>query len=139
MSGDEGVAVLGMSLDQWQAHLDKHFRNLAKNRVGTRFPVFALEHGLSKNDLVEISSLLLSRLKARLPLHPHWLLWVIYATEFGYNYDGDEYWFSFEKQTPHWEFNDRYKVVSWFTKFQKTFDGVTPTGPWAPPVPPSPH
>jgi hypothetical protein len=56
---------------------------------------------------------------------------VIYATERGYNYAGDEYWQSFDEQTPEWEFADRYKIVPWFRKFQKTYDGVLPSGPWA--------
>jgi hypothetical protein len=62
---------------------------------------------------------------------PHWLLWVVYATERGYGYDGGEYWRSFEDETPEWNFNDRYRIVPWFKKFQKTFNGVIPSGPWA--------
>ena len=61
----------------------------------------------------------------------HWLLWVIYATELGYGYEGDEYWNSFEDETPGWEHRDRARMKSWFRKFQKTFNGVTPSGPWA--------
>jgi hypothetical protein len=118
-------------LDQWQARLERHFESLAKTRAGTGLPIFALEHGLSEDDLAEIGTQLLSRLKAGLPLRTHWLLWLIYATERGYSYDGDEYWRSFEEQTPHWDTSDRYKVVPWFAKFQKAYDGVVPTGQWA--------
>lgn len=120
-----------MPLDQWQARLERHFASLAERRAGTGFPIFALEHGLSEDELLEIGVQLLSRLKAGLPLRTHWLLWLIYATERGYSYDGEEYWRSFEEQTPYWDSSDRYKVVPWFTKFQKAYDGVVPTGPWA--------
>lgn len=119
------------TLDQWQARLERHFATLAEKRAGTGFPIFALEHGLDENEFAEISGLLLSRLKAGLRLRSHWLLWVIYATERGYNYDGDEYWRSFEEHTPNWDSGDRHKVAPWFTKFQKAYDGVVPTGPWA--------
>ncbi|WP_116002743.1 hypothetical protein [Consotaella salsifontis] len=125
------MTTMHAPLDQWQARLERHFAGLAQRRAGSGFPIFALEHGLDENELAEISGLLLSRLKAGLPLRSHWLLWVIYATERGYNYDGEEYWRSFEEHTPSWEFGDRYKVVPWFTKFQKAYDGVVPTGPWA--------
>jgi hypothetical protein len=70
-------------------------------------------------------------LEARLHLSPHWLLWVIYATERGYNYTGDEYWRSFEEQTPEWEFHNRDRMKPWFRKFQKAYHGVVPSGPWA--------
>ena len=64
-------------------------------------------------------------------LSRHWLLWVIYATELGYGYEGDEYWNSFEDQTPRWEYHYRARMKSWFRKFQNTFGGVIPSGPWA--------
>ena len=118
-------------LERWQERLERHFENLANMRAGADFPVFALEHDLSDEELEEISSLLRSRLVSGLPLAPHWLVWVIYATERGYSYTGDEYWRSFEQQTPGWDFSDRYKVIPWFIKFQKAYNGVIPSGPWA--------
>lgn len=118
-------------LEQWQERLERHFESLARTRTASGFPIFALEHGLSDAELKQISRILRSRLKARLPLSPHWLLWVIYATERGYSYAGDEYWRSFEEQTPEWEFHDRDRIKPWFTKFQKAYHGVVPSGPWA--------
>lgn len=124
--------MIGQSpLDQWQARLEEHFANLAIQRGDNGSPIFALEHGLNEQELDELTPLLHSRLRAGLPLRPHWLLWTIYTTERGYNYDGDEYWRSFEDQTPNWQSGDRYRVVPWFTKFQKAYNGVVPTGPWA--------
>src|SRR5262245_27560765 len=96
-----------LSLDKWQERLERHFESLAQTRAGSGFPIFSLEHNLSGEELNEVSSQLRSRLKPHLSLSPHWLLWVVYATERGYDYTGDEYWRSFEEQTPTWEFGDR--------------------------------
>ncbi len=123
--------IMPAPLERWQEDLERHFESLASVRASSGLPIFALEHGLSDEELEEISSLLRSRFASGLRLAPHWLLWVIYATERGYNYTGDEYWQSFEEQTSGWEFSDRYKVVPWFNKFQKAYNGVIPSGPWA--------
>ena len=61
----------------------------------------------------------------------YWLLWTVYASEAGYGYTGDEYWPSFERQTPNWVYQDRPKLKSWFRRFQQSFNGVVPSGPWA--------
>jgi len=57
------------------------------------------------------------------------------ATELGYEYDGGEYWPSFEERTPHWRqpitANRRNQLRSWFVRFQTTYHGVKPSGPWA--------
>lgn len=119
------------SLEQWKERLERHFESLARTRTHSGFPIFALEHGLSEAELEQIFHLLRSCLKAQLPLSPHWLLWVIYATERGYTYNGDEYWPSFEEQTPGWAISNRSPIKSWFRKFQQTYNGVVPSGPWA--------
>lgn len=119
-------------LEAWQEQLQRHFTELAASRVATKLPIFALEHPLQTNDLKEISGLLRSRLAGNLPLEPHWLLWVVYATEQGYAYDGVEYWDSFEHETPHWrERASRAQLRVWFPKFQTAYNGVVPSGPWA--------
>ena len=86
---------------------------------------------MTQADLRLVRSLLRERQKARLHSAPLWLLWAVYASEAGYDYKGDEYWPSFEKQTPNWQYHDRPKVKSWFQKFQESFNGVEPSGPWA--------
>ena len=91
-----------MPLEEWQRRLERHFTQLASARSDSDFPLFALEHGLTEDEFEEISDLLRSRLALGLRLEPHWLLWVVYATELGYDYDGDEYWHSFEERTPRW-------------------------------------
>ena len=114
-----------------QDHLHAHFCSLAAARKRSGFPIFALEHGLNPADLDRVNTLLRARIRARLPLASHWLLWAVYTSEAGYGYAGDEYWPSFEKQTPNWQFHDRPKIKTWFGRFQKSFNGVVPSGPWA--------
>ena len=119
------------SLDEWQTRLEQHFETLARSRSESGLDVFALEHGLDETAIAEISGQLRLRLKNRLPLSPHWLLWVIYSTEHGFRYKGDEYWPSFEQQTPSWDGKKRYQLAQWFKKFQQIYNGVVPTGRWA--------
>jgi len=124
---------MGQSLDDWQAHLERHFAGLKKARGSTTaLPIFALEHPLSQEDIQEISTLLRRRLTSGQNLSRHWLLWVVHATEQGYAYDGHEYWDSFEHNTPGWRFlGNRSHVKQWFLKFQKAYNGFEPTGAWA--------
>ena len=118
-------------LDQTQKRLHEHFQAIAARRENSGFPVFALEHCLSQGELQQVSRLLKHRLKKRLQLTRHWLLWAVYAAEIGYGYKGDEYWQSFEEQTPEWAFHDRNKVKTWFRRFRRNYRGVLPTGHWA--------
>ncbi len=119
------------SLDDWQDRLEQHFEALAGSRSESGLDIFALEHGLDEAAFEEISAQLRIQLKKRLHLSPHWLLWVIYLTEHGYRYEGDEYWPSFEQQMPGWDSKKRYQVRRWFRKFRGTYAGVVPTGRWA--------
>src|ERR1700691_1731478 len=121
-----------MSLEEWQKRLDGHFTRLARSRLASDLPIFALEHDLTAAEFREVSTLLRERLSLGLRLESHWLLWVVYATEMGYDYDGDEYWHSFEDRTPRWrDRGSRNQLCDWFTKFRATYHGVKPTGPWA--------
>ena len=119
------------TLEEVQDHVHAHFRSLAAAREQSGFPIFALEHGLSPEELNRINALVCAYHKDRLPLAPYWLLWVVYASEVGYGYTGDEYWPSFQKQIPTWQFHDRAKIKGWFARFQKSYNGVVPSGPWA--------
>ena len=118
-------------LEQWQERLERHFESLVRIRAGSEYRIFALEHSLKDEEIEEVSSLLHSCLKARIPLSRHWLPWVIYASERGYTYEGDEYWRSFEEHMPQWEAEDRYKLRRCFKKFQEMYYGVVPSGRWA--------
>src|SRR5215210_6564046 len=124
--------VMAVPLDIRQKQLEKHFSELATVRAGSGYPLFALEHNLAKTDLKEIGELLDLRLANGLRLSPHWLVWVVYATEVGYDYEGDEYWSSYEERTPHWRENaNRSQLRDWFHKFKAIYHSVETSGPWA--------
>lgn len=111
--------------------IEKHFEQLAHARARSDLPIFAMEHGLCQKDLRQIQTILNSQCKIHSLQSSDWLLWVIYATEVGYTYTGEEYWQSFEQQTPGWESQNRNKIRNYFTKFQSLYNGVQPSGPWA--------
>lgn len=120
-----------MSLEYWKDRLDRHFRSLAALRNNSKLPLFALEHGLSTDEITQISNLLRGQISTGKLLDEYWLLWVVYATEIGYEYTGHEYWQSFSEQTPCWEPHHRPLLRGWFGKFQDIYDGVKPSGLWA--------
>jgi hypothetical protein len=121
------------SLENLQASVERHFDNLAKERRAVGLPVFALEHGLSKTQVNEISQGLRRHIVLGGTLSPFWLLWVVYATELGYDFDGEEYWQSYEKRTPQWteDSHRRQALRRCFENFESKYGGPTPTGPWA--------
>ena len=114
-------------LAQLQQRLENHFNALALTRNRSSFPIFALEHDLGEAERQTIRRML----RVRSPSSRFWLLWVVYATEEGYDYEGDEYWGSFEDRTPQWESHHRPRIKTWFRRFQQTYGGVVPSGPWA--------
>ena len=118
-------------LEAVNSELFEHFSLLAKVREQSELPVFALEHGLDSERFERVKTLLHTHQQSNESNDPYWLVWVVYASEAGYSYDGDEYWPSFESHTPNWQYHDRPKIKSWFTKFQRTFFGVKPSGTWA--------
>jgi hypothetical protein len=124
-----------MSLDQWQERLQSHFAQLASLRSYSDYPLFALEHGLTEDEFDEITGLLHAQLENAWKLGRHWLVWVVYATEIGYDYDGGEFWPSFEQRTPRWRepitATRRNQLRTWFARFQTTCHGVKPSGEWA--------
>lgn len=120
------------TLTEWQKQLEQHYAALAQARVGTPYPLFALEHGLTSDEVRSIKELLRTRIANNEWLALHWLVWVVYATEFGYEYFGDEYWQSFEEFTPHWrERAKREFIRDWFKRFQQKYNGIEPSGKWA--------
>ena len=119
------------TLNDLQDKLLDHFHSLAEVRKQSRFPIFALEHGLPPDKIEVVRKSLRELPLTRYNSKTFWLLWVIYACEAGYDYTGDEYWPSFEKKTPNWQNQYRCEITRWFCKFQKEFNGVEPSGPWA--------
>lgn len=119
-----------LPLDHWHERLDGHFRSLAEAR-GSEMPIFAFEHPLTPAEVAELSSELRKQMATCLRLGRYWLPWVVYATEIGYRYTGDEYWPPFEERMPGWELHHRNALRDRFRKFQATYNGVRPSGPWA--------
>ena len=119
-------------LNVLQARLEGHFATLSSARKQRSLPVFAFEHGLDADELLNLPVQLKAALSAGgYRLFKHWLVWVVYATEQGYDYDGDEYWHTFEKRMPLWDRGWRPSLRSWFGKFHKTYGGMLPVGRWA--------
>jgi hypothetical protein len=118
-------------LDSVQKKLEVHFAALAAGRAERGLPVFALEHGLDAEELSAVSTSLKAALRTNYRLAKHWLVWVVYATEQGYDYDGDEYWHTFERRMPLWDRGWRPALRGWFGKFQRTYGGLVPVGRWA--------
>lgn len=119
-----------LPLDHWHERLDRQFRSLSDAR-GSGLPIFALEHPLTPDEIAELSSALRKHVASGLGLGRYWLPWVVYATEIGYRYTGEEYWQSFEEQTPGWEGHHHDSLRGCFRKFHTTYRGVEPSGPWA--------
>lgn len=118
-------------LGEWQQSLVLHFTSIAKARKDKNIPVFALEHGLSVNQIKIIKSRLCDDFRQRGINNSLWLLWVVYCTEEGYNYQGEEYWDSFKENLRNWDNTHREKVRWAFQEFQRRFGGVIPNGKWA--------
>lgn len=123
-----------MPLADWEARLREHFEELRRRRTLTRGdkPIFALEHGLRPEEVAQLAADIRSDVAQAPPDKNARLAWVVYAAELGYQYSGDEYWQSFEEQTPGWRFfGDRQWLRDCYRRFQKDYGGAEPKGPWA--------
>src|SRR5579871_450111 len=127
-SGPEGLEYL-------QERLHSHFARLrsVRDEHSTGIPIFALEHGLSEAELMLLKAEVCAWVRRwRLP-RDTWLPFVVYAAEIGYAYSGDEYWQTFEAETPSWDAHGddaRQYIRRQFRLFSKTFGGARPSGAW---------
>lgn len=121
-----------MLLRDVQHSLSAHFTALREQRKEINSPVFALEHNLAPRDLEELKRLIHEHLIVSAPDESHWLPWVVYATEIGYDFEGHEYWQTFEEKTPKWKYReDRAFIRRCFKKFVESYNGFRPSGVWA--------
>jgi hypothetical protein len=112
--------------------LDDHFGGLRDSRASIGAPVFALEHGLAPTEFTLLSELVVSAVGVGHVPSDAWLPLVVYATEFGYSFSGNEYWQTFESRTPGWiESGDRLRIRQRFREFKERFAGAVPRGAWA--------
>ena len=66
------------------------------------------------------------------PMADNALGWIVYATELGYAYTGDEDWQTFEETTPYWVLHGHpHWIRDRFDWFAKSFGGARPSGAWA--------
>ena len=123
-----------MGLEEWQVRLASHFAMLRDSRRarGIAEPLFGLEHGLTQAEVQELERAVRSHIAHCRPSQNHWLAWIVYSAELGYRYSGDEYWQTFEQETPGWLRNgDRYRIRDFYQRFAREFGGAVPSGPWA--------
>lgn len=117
-------------LAQISAELEQHFDALKRRRQGR--PIYALEHDLGAEAIAEVATVLRAVVASNKLTPQHWLPLVVYATEVGYRYEGEEYWQTFTSETPGWSvFGDRALVRSAFRRFAASFGGAQPAGAWA--------
>jgi hypothetical protein len=131
---NEPAKAAPLDLSQWNARLSKQFTSLREFRqpFGDLRPVFALEHGLNNHELVALSQAIKNHIANRPPSKEHGLAWVVYAAEIGYRYSGDEYWQTFEDETPGWlYFGERHWIRRRFEAFRDGFGAAEPRGAWA--------
>src|SRR5262245_34054869 len=123
-----------MTLAEWERRLQQHFADLRRGRlasVGNK-PLFALEHGLDPNQLPDLAGEIRVHSKNDPPSTEHSLPWIVYAAELGYGYAGDEYWQTFEEDTPGWVIHgERHWLRERFRWFHDQFGGARPSGAWA--------
>ena len=126
--------VKDTELRDWQARLALHFATLRDRRHSnaSERPVFGLEHGLRPSEVQAVEAALRTHIADRPPSRDHALAWIVYSSELGYRYSGEEYWQTFERETPGWTDNgDRYWIRKCYRKFQREFGGAVPSGTWA--------
>jgi len=126
---------LTLSADATESSLRAHFTGLkqAKAERAMGDPVFALEHCLDAEQVVQLASSLSSSLRSdRRLTDRYWVSWVVHAAEQGYAFNGQEYWDSFAQRTQGWNtFGDRALLRDWFARFQRKYNGVCPRGRWS--------
>jgi len=130
-------------MGKWQSNLMLYFTDLKAKRsaLPVALPIFALEHGLNQQDI----ETLFKDIQQNVSLKPlgkgadlrHYLPWIVYASEIGYNYEGKEYWPTFSGQTPGWgetqkeQKSARETIWRAFIKFSSELGGARPEGKFA--------
>ncbi len=122
-----------IDLARWHQRLATHFAGLRRAREqGGAGSVFALEHDLAPDEVLELSAGIRANIVDATPRREHALAWIVYAAEIGYRYAGDEYWQTFEQETPGWTAHgDRAWIRDAFVAFRKDYSGAVPSGAWA--------
>lgn len=122
-----------MQLAELQEQLSQQYARLRDLRATEDYPVYAIEHGLTAQEVAAAQALLNIDLNSTMRANrAFWLVWIAAAAEVGYRYDGTEYWDSFAAAFPQWpRFGDRNLVRTWYKRFEAEFRGLAPSGHWA--------
>jgi hypothetical protein len=121
------------NLSDWESQLEKHFEELKilRNIEAPGHPIFGLEHNLSENERTDLIRSIRNHIKDKTPSKDHWLVWVVYASEMGYLYEGVQYWETFDRKTPGWQYDNRPFIKECFLAFNNKYNGLKPRGVWA--------
>ena len=125
---------MNTELRDWQERLSAHFGALRRRRQadGVTWPIYALEHGLDSTEVEQLEVAIRRDIAYHPPWRNHPLPWIVYASEVGYRYSGDEYWQTFEEETPGWIQNgDRHRIREFYRLFHRDYGGAIPSGAWA--------
>lgn len=125
-----------MTLNVWQERLDSHFAQVHEQRrtpVTTHSALYALEHGLSADEVDQLKADVLDWVKNSGPSRRHFSVWAVYSAEVGYQYSGEEYWATFGALTPNWQDcnSNRDHIRDCFREFHRKYGAAKPYGPWA--------
>ena len=129
--------MLGSTPQEHHEYLHAHFNKVRATRdeVNPNLPVFALEHGLDlESELAELNKSVREAVAQGSLSETAWLPLVVYATEIGYGYQGDEFWPILANSTPGWlqqGSGRREYVRHQFEKFARAYRGAVPSGRWA--------
>lgn len=119
-------------LDAAERQLEARFADLAAMRRPLGYPVYALEHGLTAEEIEALGGAASTELWHVGLQRTHWRVWTALAAEAGYRYAGEEYWPSLERRPGEWRGNDlRNRLRQWFRQFHTSFGGSVPKGRWA--------
>lgn len=125
----------GEGLSELHQRLEAHFCALRASRdkaAGPGFPIFGLEHGLPEGELTLLARTVQATVERRQLTSASYLPVIVYATEVGYDYTGEEYWQTFSARTPGWAQLDDREYIRWgFQEFARRFGGARPSGAWA--------
>lgn len=120
-----------VTLQEFERRLLAHFDHLRRNRPEGK-PIFALEHGLEVAEVRDLATAICAHVLTRAPSSEHSLSWIVYASELGYRYAGDEYWQTFEEATPGWVLHGKRQWLrERFQWFHQRYQAAKPTGSWA--------
>lgn len=115
-----------------QKQLEERFGALAAARAEQGLPVYAIEHGLTTDQLTSLRAVASTSIRLGSPSSDHWLVWAVLGAEAGYGYGGDEFWPALDVRDGEWRSNeDRRRLRTFYQRFAKAFRGPVPVGRWA--------